>query len=83
MTKSENIVSTIPFTEIESFVILYFKRWFYLFLEFIDRIRDLFIKFVAIPYRSGGLELLFITKGVIEIIFYTQILAKFEIPWRW
>ena len=34
-------------------------------------------KFVAIPFHSDGLELLFITKGVIEIIFIDEILAKF------
>ena len=33
------------------------------------RISHLLTKFAAIPFHSDGLELLFITKGVIEIIF--------------
>ena len=34
-------------------------------------------KFVAIPFHSDGLGLLLFTKGVIEIIFIDEILAKF------
>ena len=54
MTKFDFSALTIPITEIKIFVILHFKRWFYLFRKFIDRVRNLFVKFVAIPYRSGG-----------------------------
>ena len=71
MTKSDFFVFTIPFTEIESFVIhRNFGFWTNYFFYFTDRITDLFIKFVSIPFHRGGMELLFITKGVIEIIFY-------------
>ena len=83
MTKSGFFVFTIPFTEIESFVIHgSFGFWTNYFFNFIGRVIHLFIKFVPIPYRSGGMELLFITKGVIEIIFISEILAKFDLTRR-
>ena len=37
----------------------------------------LLTKFAAIPFHSDGSELLLFTKGVIEIIFIDEILAKF------
>ena len=58
-----------PFAEIESFVIKKILAFGVIIIKIIDKHIHLFINFVAIPYRSGGSELLFITKGVIEIIF--------------
>ena len=69
VTKSGNIVLVKPFAEIKSFVTKKFQSMERYFFQIIDRHIHLFINFVAILGYCVSEELLFITKGVIEIIF--------------